>query len=231
MIFETSQDIIDMSPLKDLYNRGLRKWGIKLSGGADSALVAYMLVKIIQDNGWDDVELHAITAVMERKPYNEIFAKRIIEKIKELTGFEFSGHYTTSARITDGTTYAADQEELVQSLLRNNTINVRFAGITANASPTEAPELWTDSMASGAPSDSYYRNKGATKKPIIEGISSVPLINIDKKGVAELYDQLGITDTLFPVTRSCEEITTDFSKHCGECWMCLERKWGFGRLI
>jgi 7-cyano-7-deazaguanine synthase in queuosine biosynthesis len=35
---------------------------------------------------------------------------------------------------------------------------------------------------------------------------------------------------IFPITRSCESWTNDFSKHCGECWWCKEREWGFGRL-
>ena len=37
----------------------------------------------------------------------------------------------------------------------------------------------------------------------------VPLANIDKKGVAELYNTLGVMDTLFPITRSCEAWAKD----------------------
>ena len=51
-----------------------------------------------------------------------------------------------------------------------------------------------------------------------DNTSFKPLVNIDKKGVAELYEILGVTDTLFPLTRSCEDFTDDFSKHCEECW-------------
>ena len=65
-----------------------------------------------------------------------------------------------------------------------------------------------------------------------------PLINIDKQGVKELYEKFGLLDTLYPLTRSCESFTDDFSKHCGEykdeqdvCWFCKERYWGFGRYV
>jgi 7-cyano-7-deazaguanine synthase in queuosine biosynthesis len=58
-----------------------------------------------------------------------------------------------------------------------------------------------------------------------------PFRNIDKKGIAELYEKFGLLDTLFPITRSCELTTTDFSEHCGTCWFCEERKWGFGRYV
>jgi len=57
------------------------------------------------------------------------------------------------------------------------------------------------------------------------------LINVDKKGVHEHYVRLGVLEELFPLTRSCEIHTTDFSEHCGECWFCKERLWGFGRYV
>ena len=71
------------------------------------------------------------------------------------------------------------------------------------------------------------RSKGLEKKPN----TWRPLINVDKKGVAEHYTRLGVLEELFPLTRSCEVHTTDFSEHCGECWFCKERLWGFGRYV
>ena len=53
-----------------------------------------------------------------------------------------------------------------------------------------------------------------------------PFFNLDKRQIAELYKQHNLLDTLFPLTVSCiTEIT-----HCGECWFCKERIWGFGKL-
>jgi 7-cyano-7-deazaguanine synthase in queuosine biosynthesis len=48
--------------------------------------------------------------------------------------------------------------------------------------------------------------------------------------VSELYDYFDLQNTLFPLTRSCEQYTDDFTQHCDNCWFCGERKWGFGRL-
>ena len=56
-----------------------------------------------------------------------------------------------------------------------------------------------------------------------------PLINHNKKSVAKLYKALGVLDTLYPVTRSCETDEHPGS-HCGKCWWCGERKWAFGYL-
>jgi len=57
-----------------------------------------------------------------------------------------------------------------------------------------------------------------------------PFSNVDKKAIAELYEHYNLIDTLFPMTRSCEAETNYFSKHCGKCWWCGEREYGFGRL-
>lgn len=237
MIFKTEHADIDLSALKDRYNAGFRKWGIKLSGGADSALVAYMLVHIIQENGWDDVSIWAITGVSDIKPYNAIYAKKVMDKITELTGFEFAGHHYGVVSASNGMAeYAGGQEQLVQELFKNGSIDFRFAGITANP-PKEgdSSHLWNRTDGRTGPADSDFRDKSDEPKSIINRTSSLPLINTDKRGVAELYDYFGITDTLFPVTRSCEGAdvneTESFTRHCGKCWFCLEREWGFGKLV
>jgi 7-cyano-7-deazaguanine synthase in queuosine biosynthesis len=112
-----------------------------------------------------------------------------------------------------------DQLALTRSLkYGKNLFTVHFNGITAN--PTQAI------VASGHVA-LPERNQRATKQSNYRR----PLINIDKRGVAEHYTRLGVLEELFPVTRSCEEITTDFSKHCEVCWFCAERHWGFGRYV
>ena len=106
---------------------------------------------------------------------------------------------------------------------------MHFAGITANPTAEEAPELVDPTEFDSA----WYndRQKQETKLAYVWGPSTRPLINIDKKGVREHYVTQGVLEELFPLTRSCETHTTDFSEHCGECWFCRERQWGFGRLV
>jgi 7-cyano-7-deazaguanine synthase in queuosine biosynthesis len=58
-----------------------------------------------------------------------------------------------------------------------------------------------------------------------------PLINHNKKDVYKIYKELDALDWLFPITMSCESNTVDPSKHCDNCWWCEERRWAFGRLI
>ena len=55
-----------------------------------------------------------------------------------------------------------------------------------------------------------------------------PFFNIDKKQIKNMYDELGLTETLFPITRSCDNPKVKIG-HCnGKCWWCEERKWAFG---
>ena len=65
-----------------------------------------------------------------------------------------------------------------------------------------------------------------------------PICHINKRDLALLYGQEGILDTVYPLTRSCEHVYWEedgtpnhpTEGHCGECWWCEERMWGFGRL-
>ena len=219
MIFENSQDTIEISIPPDIKNVG-----IKLSGGADSAIVCYMVAThIVKER--PDVSVYVITCNAEGKEYQVEFARRVMLKVSDLTGLKFAGHFTALARTDSSKHYSADQDSLIDNVYDNNVIGMHFAGITANPNNDEAPELYVDLDA--MPSDD--RSKLPTKRPYQYGRSYCPLINIDKRGVAELYQNLGVIDSLFPVTRSCEAYTSNFTKHCGKCWFCKERFWGFGR--
>ena len=80
------------------------------------------------------------------------------------------------------------------------------------------------------PSDREYE----VIRPVIHnGVIYTPITNSHKKDIAQLYTHYGIQDTLYPLTRSCEsynmDVTKNMTKHCGECYPCIERFWGFGK--
>ena len=76
------------------------------------------------------------------------------------------------------------------------------------------------------------RDRTDTPKQTVYGNKVFPFKNIDKKGIAELYEMHGLVDTLYPITRTCEDYSNDPDdvQHCGECVWCQERLWGFGKL-
>ena len=218
MLFENSQDNWEIDLPSNITNIGL-----KISGGADSAIVCYMLAKYVMEER-PDITIHPVTGIADNKLYQQKYADSVLRKVEELTGIVFGKHQykdVTASR------YILDQEDFLKSLYEQELFNLHFAGITANPSEDDAPQLYTSINA--MPTDD--RSKQLIKKDNYR----LPLINIDKRGVAEHYTRLGVMDTLFPVTRSCEARVTDseynIDKHCEVCWFCKERYWGFNRYV
>lgn len=221
MLFENSQDDFELN-----LPSNITKVGIKISGGADSAIVAYMLAKYVAEER-PDITIIPISLNSIGKHYQQMFASKVLNKITEITGVRFGQHFFKTISAKTSEIYVNNQNEFVWQLYKHNIMQTHFVGITANPDPKDAPELYIDLKR--LPSDD--RSKTKEKRPhLLEG-SFRPLINIDKRGVAEHYTRLGVMDKIFPLTRSCEAYTEDFSKHCEQCWFCQERKWGFGRFV
>jgi disulfide oxidoreductase YuzD len=207
MLFENSQDNWEIDLPSNITNIGL-----KISGGADSAIVCYMLAKYVMEER-PDITIHPVTGIADNKLYQQKYADSVLRKVEELTGIVFGKH---QYKDVTATRYILDQEDFLKSLYEQELFNLHFAGITANPSEDDAPQLYTSINA--MPTDD--RSKQLIKKDNYR----LPLINIDKRGVAEHYTRLGVMDTLFPVTRSCEARVTDSE-------FCAERHWGFGRYV
>lgn len=194
---------------------------LKISGGADSAIVAYMLCEYVTKER-PDIKIIPITTIHPAKPYQEIYAKRVIEHLQQKFGNIFGKHYVNIADSADD--YIKAQERLWKQASEIEQIDTNYSGITANP-----PKEITEQHSHDGPVD----NRNGKNFPVIVGKFRRHLSNIDKKGVAELYKTLGVIDTLFPITRSCEAHEEseeyDINKHCGECWWCMERHWGFNR--
>ena len=218
MIVQNSQQDVEFK-LPTWYN----KVGIKISGGADSAIVAYMLAKYVVEER-NDITIIPITVNHEGKAYQEPYAKGLVKHLTSVFGNIFGEHEV--GYCPEGPQYITSQDALVQSLYKDNKIQCHYVGITRNP-PNEAMDI----IGWNGPADD--RSPGEQMRSTSNGdnTSFKPLVNIDKKGVAELYETLGVTDSLFPLTRSCEDFTDNFDSHCGECWFCKERHWGFGRYV
>lgn len=223
MIFEISQDTIEID-IPTQYT----KIGIKASGGLDSTILSYMLALYKRDER-PDIDIIPITLIESTKPFQFMYSSMSLQKISELTGITFGTHYFNMVHthlICEG------QDELVLSLYDDNIIEGHFYGVTLNP-PTDAfpDQTGVDHDRDKLPNDEKY-------PVVIDNTNWQPFANIDKKGICQLYESLGMLDTLFPLTHSCEMIhgeylmQLDLSKHCGDdaCWWCQERIWGFGRL-
>ena len=223
MLFENSQDNWEI----DLPT-SMNTLGLKISGGADSAIVCYMVAKYVTQER-PDITIHPITAVASTKPFQQIHADKVLRKVESMTGIKFATHQYRTIDSTTVENYINQQADLVDDVYASQGLQKHFSGLTANPTAEDAPELYDGAHA--LPGSYGENDMDRTKATVKKSNTFRPLINVDKKGVAEHYIRLGVLEDLFPLTRSCEDVTFDFTEHCGDCWFCRERKWGFGRLI
>jgi tRNA(Ile)-lysidine synthase TilS/MesJ len=185
--------------------------GVSCSGGADSSILLYLLMKHTS---------HKIyiftTGDNQKNRKNVLAATRVIEKCIELTGNSNIEHHIS---YTDVHSWETTFPKLERYLL-NGDVDCVYTGITSNP-----------------PESQLTPNKEINRDPSIEkriwylgNHACSPFYNIDKKKISQLYKQEGLIDTLFPLTRSCETIDDIGLNHCGNCWWCKEREWAFGRL-
>lgn len=192
--------------------------GLKISGGADSALVSYLLSKYVTEQR-PNIKIQPVTVSHAGKSYQKEYAESVINFCKKMFGDIFLPHIHGWCDTAED--YVKSQDEIILKLYKDKKIQCHFIGITQNP-PSEV----MNQIGWNGPADDRSAN---VKRPIKNNNAYRLLVNINKKGVYELYKKHNLLDTLFPLTRSCEEFTEDFSKHCEECWFCKERYWGFGR--
>lgn len=204
---------------------------VKLSGGLDSAICFYMLCKYIKEER-PDMSVIPMTHNDWKKPYQVKWAKRIIEWMKK----EFSDvtiHDHETSQLEHGIDYMKGQFRDKIAILKRLHSEGKRASITVHGQNMNPPLDVQENWEGAGPSSSDGRDKIQNQWKL-EWHMFRPIINLNKKEIAEIYKKFGLLDTLFNQTRSCEsssaEITQNFETHCGECWWCKEREWGFGKV-
>ena len=187
--------------------------GISLSGGADSSLLLYILMS--NHTG----PIHAFTCASEKKlKASARVSQQVVQRAIELTGNDKVVHHTWYVKEQTN----EDLKSTVNSYMTLGLFNSRYVAVTANP-PADIADGFTAINTQQQVRDPLVRR--LTKS----GNVYKPFTNTNKKRIGEMYTELEITDSLFPVTRSCESLDRD-QGHCGRCWWCQERMWGFGRL-
>ena len=194
------------------------------SGGADSSLVVYNLLKYCEDH------VHIFSLANNALNNKNIGASiSVVDKCIELTGNHNVTHHIIHKEgdKPDGPWVLFD---ILGKYREQLGFSVSYIGVTANP-PKEVQDKfiysdWKDS----------YRD---IKTPMfIENTPFGPLVkpwvDSDKREIGEIYSNQALLDNLYPQTYSCEWYPRDGNdpgmEHCGKCWWCEERLWGFGRL-
>jgi 7-cyano-7-deazaguanine synthase in queuosine biosynthesis len=196
--------------------------GIMVSGGVDSAILLYYLMKHIKDT------IHIYTTGSNLKyRRNSIIAPRVVEKCIELTGNNnvvHHIHYDEAA--TESSPCNAPQKDIDKQ-----EINIVYDGTTMNP-PHDIASQFTPKLGF----DSSRSDTGNNIMLYNDDKFYMPWANTNKKDIAGMYRKENLIDSLLPTTRSCEydptceyfdNIKDPGLEHCGECWWCKEKEWGF----
>ena len=202
---------------------------INISGGADSAIMLWMLIQYCEKH-IPDAEIHVITSANPIKGwYNAKWSTRVLDKVLQITGTKLiKTHYTFYS--TDQIRSELDDIEQLQQYLHDVTFTLH--GTTQNPSLEHSKEFGLESYKPRDPG----HNRSILNEYVPGIVRWLPLMNVDKRMVNHLYKYFDMMETLFPCTRSCEqeveynEDSPDWMiTHCGECWWCKERYWAFGK--
>lgn len=196
--------------------------GISCSGGADSSLLLYILMMNTQNT----IHIFTTTSNFKQRKNTQV-SINVIEKCIELTNNTNIQHHINYCETqTINKLFVTSRH-----FLNNNLINGMYTGIT-NTPPISEMNKFKSKIE---PHDAEERNPNILYKPTKIKKYYMPFRNIDKRKIADLYKHFDIIESLFPVTRSCEWISSyDIPDpglgHCGECWWCNEREWAFKEL-
>ena len=222
---------------------GIKNIGINVSGGADSALVTFLLCKLITDYNLD-YKIIPMTGIELNRPFNADSAEEIINIIRarwsnvsfaEHNFFEYIVPSDVHGRIRyDLKAEAHRSNEL--KLFDNGTIDIILAGISQNPPWKDLPEdhpLRAKREKDREANNGYLEKhlSGGRERDGIKLLYHRPLYKSDKKRVAELYHKYNMMDDIFPLTASCigqAKATNFFTKPCKKCWWCHEKHWAFG---
>lgn len=194
-----------------------RKVGLSFSGGADSSLLAYVLMKNVQ------TPLHFFTYASREKHFRTVkFSSDVLKQCIRLTGNQNVYHHFV----------------YYESFSRNNFLNflirsvdIGLVDVMYTATTSNPPDYVMEKFNDKLPDELKNRRDPSRKKLFWSHNNRLysPFFNIDKQEIFKFYKQLNILDTVYPYSFSCES-KDNVTEHCGECWWCQERLWAFGQL-
>lgn len=195
-----------------------------LSGGADSAILAYMVIDYCTKH-IPDAELHFITIANPIKGwYHGAWANKVVDTLLKETKTTLIKSHTVFFRDNQR---REEITEIEDQYFADGKATLFFNAVTQNP-PLEITELLEGRVEFRDPG----KHRGLTNTG--DGWMRIrPFGNTDKRMVSYMYHYHHMEELLYPNTRSCEMLTKDGSdsvSHCGECWWCKERNWAFGRL-
>lgn len=217
--------------------------GVGVSGGADSAVLLYILMSNIKNH------IHIYNMMAEwRRPTLEKHFDAVVAMCSKLSG---NTNYTIHKTYVEPDESAEFYINMLTVALDSKEVDIVYLGLTKfppetewSTWPGQQPE-WHNKFRSGETEHPLFgfsipvevatdfsqvpltTDGRVVDKLTLDSRAYIPLFNHNKQHIAKLYRALNVENTLLPVTRSCENDKHPGS-HCKTCWWCYERRWGFG---
>ena len=229
MIYANEYGTVDL--LSEQFLKSLRSdegtIGMKLSGGADTALLLYLFAKEISER---NLKFNILPYTFNDKPDRFIVAQMILNEIKTVfPTVRFKKHQYGDI----SPPYRKVFDKWALKLTQENDI-VFFTNATNLPAPEEAITI-NKELAEFVGTREAPRNYDTQDLERI-GINDIPeyspFKNVDKRFTAQVYEDEFLLETLFPLTRSClgsAEVTDYHEKPCKMCYWCEEKYWAFGQ--
>jgi len=247
IVYQESEYADILSEIDGVYFPIDKKWSkisLAISGGADSALMSYLILDIISKMNLD-IEIHVISNIRcwKTKPWqkeNSINVYNYLKnKFKNLSFVRHENFVPPEMEWGDkgptmideyGKTVSGDNIELrafAEYVCFNHKIDAYFNAVTKNP----------PNIKNGMPTRDIEFNKSKFYLSIMNHMGVIachPFRFIEKSWILKKYIDLNLSDLLV-LTRSCEgEIdninyknyrTGQYVPICGECFWCKERAW------
>lgn len=188
-----------------------KNYGMMMSGGIDSAILLYLILKTYQERGWEP-RIQPFT--MRKNNESSASATRMLEYIST----QFPGYYIPpTTEVGDPNTHHRLQGVAAWKEIKERFPEVDFVFYGSNKVPPWDYSNW-EKDEFGLPRGRPQRSSGEG------GIVYLPFLNIYKYHTVDLVYENG-QEKMFEIARSCTQRLT--GPRCGICFQCREREWGF----
>lgn len=218
-----------------------RRVAVSVSGGADSALLCFILANLATTHQLEKFDIHVINHIRcwKTKPWQQYDADRVIQwlviKFPNIHFVRHTNFIPPELEWSDQGPIIGDQsgdiieiQSFAEYVCIKNEIDAYFNAVTRN------PKEPLDKAMSKRDVDPNGSNDHLQITNYLGKIAVHPFRFVDKSVIMKLYRQFNILD-LFRVTRSCEGefVHINYKTYtpgqympiCGKCFWCLEREW------